>query len=118
MKTTALLLLLPFALLAQDSFEQPPILSAAAILKPEIAAGQGFTVRDTVPTYAGRNAYTIDSDAGVFEADGNVMLMRRVREIAAIAKLREVSRTDEPSPPPSPARCSWPKGSCKIPSAP
>jgi hypothetical protein len=37
----------------------------------------------------------IDSDFGLFEADGNAMLMRRVREIAAIARLREVSRTEE-----------------------
>ena len=91
MKTTALLFLLPFTLLAQDAFEEPPVLSAAAILKPEFAAG----VRDTVPTYGGRNGYMIDSDAGTFEADGNALLVRRVREIAAIAKLREVSRTDE-----------------------
>ncbi|MDR3404818.1 MAG: hypothetical protein P4L99_20105 [Chthoniobacter sp.] len=95
MKTAALLLLLPVTLLAQDAFEQPPTLSAAAILKPEYTTGQGFTVRDAVPTYAGRNAYIIDSDFGVFEADGNTMLLHRVREIAAIAKLREVSRTDE-----------------------
>jgi len=95
MKLTAILLFLPFTLLAQDAFEQPPTLSAAAILKPEFAAGPGFTVRDTVPTYAGRNAYVIDSDFGVFEADGNTMLVRRIREIAAIARLGEVSRTDE-----------------------
>lgn len=91
MKITALLLLVPFTLFAQGDFEEPPTLSAATILKPEFAAG----VRDPVPTYGGRNGYMIDSDAGTFEADGNVMLMRRVREIAAITKLREVSRTDE-----------------------
>lgn len=95
MKTSALLLLLPLSLFADDAFEQPPTLSAAAILKPEFVAGPGFTVRDPVPTYGGRNGYMIDSDFGVFEADGNVMLVRRVREIAAIGKLREVSRTDE-----------------------
>jgi hypothetical protein len=94
-KTIALLLILPFTLFAQDNFEQPPTLSAAAILKPEFAAGPGFTVRDAVPTYAGRNGYLIDSDFGVFEADGNVMLMQRESEIAAIAKLRDISRTDE-----------------------
>ena len=91
MKTTALLLLLTSTLLAQDAFEEPPVLSAAAILQPEFAAG----VREAVPTYGGRNGYMIDSDAGTFEADGNALLVRRVREIAAIAKLREVSRTDE-----------------------
>ena len=101
MKSTALLFLLPLTLLAQDAsdpqsaFEQPPTLSASAILKPEFAYGPNFTVRDAVPTYAGRNDYMIDSDYGVFEADSNAMLSRRVREIAAIGKLREVSRTDE-----------------------
>ncbi len=83
-------------LFAQDAtFETPPTLSAAAILKPEFAAGNGFTVRDAVTTYAGRNGYLINSDYGTFAADGNVMLVRRVAEIGAITKLREVSRTDE-----------------------
>ncbi len=48
-----------------------------------------------MPTYAGANAYTIDSDFGVFEAYGNDMLMRRVAEIYAIAVLRQVSSTKE-----------------------
>src|SRR5678815_5861719 len=90
MKITALLAFLPITLLAQD-FEEAPTLSAAAILKPEFAAG----VRDPVPTYGGRNGYMIDSEFGTFEADGNTMLVRRIREIAAIARLSEVSRTDE-----------------------
>lgn len=87
---TALALLLPFAAVAQE-FEQPPTLSAAAILQPAFAAG----VRDVVPTYGGRNGYMIDSPFGTFEADGNTMLVRRVREIAAIAQLTNVSRTEE-----------------------
>ena len=41
------------------------------------------------------NQFTIDSDFGVFEADGNEMLLQRLKEIDAIARLREVSRTDE-----------------------
>ncbi len=95
MKLTILSLFLPMALFAQGEFEQPPVLSAATILKPGAVSGPGFIVRDAVPTYAGRNAYIIDSDYGVFGADGNVMLQRRLQEIAAIGKLREVSRTDE-----------------------
>lgn len=93
-KTLTLLLLLPLTLLAQD-FEQPPTLDAATILKPAFATGAGFAVRAAVSTYGGRNDYIIDSDYGLFEADGNAMLTRRVQEIAAIAKLKEVSRTDE-----------------------
>ena len=80
MKTAALLVRLPFTLLAQE-FEEPPMLSAGAILKPEFAVG----VRNPVPTYGGRNGYMIDSEFGIFEADGNTMLVRRMRELAAIA---------------------------------
>ncbi|HET6408079.1 MAG TPA: hypothetical protein VFG14_09375, partial [Chthoniobacteraceae bacterium] len=93
MKNTAyfLLLLLPSTLLAQDGYEEAPVLSAATILKPEFAIG----VRDPVPTYGGRNGYMIDTEFGAIEADGNTMLVQRIREIAAIARLREVSRTDQ-----------------------
>jgi hypothetical protein len=41
------------------------------------------------------NQFTIDSDFGVFEADGNEMLLQRLKEIDAIARLQDVSRTDE-----------------------
>jgi hypothetical protein len=37
----------------------------------------------------------IDSDFGVFQADGNAMLVRRVNEIYAIAQLEDVSRGDK-----------------------
>jgi hypothetical protein len=52
-------------------------------------------VREPVPTSAGMNQFTIDSDFGVFEADGNEMLLQRLKEIDAIARLGEISRTDE-----------------------
>jgi len=52
-------------------------------------------VRDPVPTGSGMNHFTIDSDFGVFEADGNEMLLQRLKEIDAIARLQDVSRTDE-----------------------
>jgi hypothetical protein len=94
-KYTAILLLIPLALLAQSAdVEDPPILSAKTILKPDFLAGDGFTVQDEVPTSTGRNRYLITSDYGEFEADGNIMLERRIREVAAIRKLKEVSRTD------------------------
>ena len=95
-KYTTILLLIPLALLAQSTdVEDPPVLSAKTILKPEFLAGDGFTVQDEVPTSTGRNRYLITSEYGEFEADGNIMLERRIKEVAAIRKLKEVSRTDE-----------------------
>lgn len=82
-------------ILAQPVVEQPPMLDAAAILKPEYLRGPHFSVRPEVATYAGQNQYTIDSDFGVFEAQGNTQLVQRVGEIEAIARLTEISRSDE-----------------------
>ena len=80
---------------AEAAFEELPVLNASEILRPDILTGPHHKVREEVPTYSGANQFTIDSDFGVFEADGNEMLVRRINEINAIARLKEVSRTDE-----------------------
>src|SRR6185369_6753436 len=80
---------------AEPVFEELPELNASEILKPELLKGPHYVVRDPVPTNVGMNQFTIDSDFGVFEADGNEMLLQRLKEIDAIARLAEVSRTDE-----------------------
>lgn len=74
-------------------FEEPPVLKASEILKPEVLSGPHHKVREEVHTYAGENWYVIESDAGVFEASGNVMLQHRIAEIYAILKLREISKS-------------------------
>jgi hypothetical protein len=78
-----------------EIFESLPTLSARAILQPQYLSGPNFSVRDPVPTSSGSNQYTIDSDYGVFAADGNAMLMRRVAEIQGIAALEAMSQTSE-----------------------
>ncbi len=78
-----------------EVFESLPTLDASVILQPQYAAGANFTVQNPVPTYSGSNQYTINSDYGVFTADGNAMLMRRVAEIQGIAALQAMSQTTE-----------------------
>src|SRR5436853_4596125 len=80
---------------AEAVFEELPELKASEILKPELLKGPHYAIRDPVPTASGMNQFTIDSDFGVVEADGNEMLLQRLKEIDAIARLRGVSRTDE-----------------------
>src|SRR5436190_9849394 len=80
---------------AEAAFEELPVLNASEILRPEFLAGPHHKVREPVPTYFGTNQFTIDSDFGVFDANGNEMLVRRINEINAIAQLTDVSRTDE-----------------------
>jgi hypothetical protein len=80
---------------AEAAFEELPVLNASEILRPEFLAGPHHKLREPVPTYFGANQFTIDSEFGVFEADGNEMLLKRINEINAIARLKEVSRTDQ-----------------------
>ena len=80
---------------AEAAFEELPVLNASEILQPEFLSEPHYKVREPVPTYSGANQFTIDSDFGEFEANGNEMLVTRVNEINAIARLKEVSRTDE-----------------------
>ena len=80
---------------AEAVFEELPVLNANEMLRPEFLSGPHFKVRDSVPTYLGANQFTIDSDFGLFEANGNEMLVTRINEVNAIERLKEVSRTDE-----------------------
>src|SRR5262245_53008246 len=66
---------------AEAVFEELPELQASDILKPEFLKGPHFVVREPVPTSAGMNQFTIDSNFGVFEADGNERLLQRLKEI-------------------------------------
>jgi hypothetical protein len=76
-------------------YEELPELKASEILRPEILNGPHHKVREPVPTFSGSNHFSIDSDFGAFEAEGNEMLIRRINEINAISELRDVSRTEQ-----------------------
>ncbi len=80
---------------ADSTFEELPELRASEILRPDMLKGPYHSVREPVPTSAGMNQFVIDSEYGLFEADGNEMLFRRVKELYAIAQLKDVSRTDQ-----------------------
>src|SRR3954451_4273590 len=78
-----------------SEYEELPELKASEILRDTILNGPDHKVREEVPTQSGANRFTIDSHFGVFTAEGNAMLLRRVDEINAIARLQEVSKTDQ-----------------------
>lgn len=79
---------------AADGFERPPVLQADAILRPPYLQSPSHTVDREVPTYLGRNSYTIRSPYGTFYAEGNYELETRVREVQAMGQLEELSKSD------------------------
>ncbi len=97
----ALLLALPGLLSAQTpaasptpAFETPPTLETTVILRPEFTQGPNFSLFPQARPLGGQNRYIISSDFGTFHATGNTQLVIRLREIAAIAQLRALSKTE------------------------
>ena len=103
MNSTPLLLvaslLLAHATSAQETapaagLEQPPTLSAAALLTPELLRGPSHRVRDHVLTDGYLAHFEIDTDFGLLRAAGVPQVRLRVAEADAIRKLVETSKSD------------------------
>jgi hypothetical protein len=74
-------------------FENPPVLRAADLAPPEILASELHEVADEVQTDGFSHLYWISSRFGELEVVGPEMLRERVREIHALARLREMSKS-------------------------
>jgi hypothetical protein len=83
------------ALAADDTYDSSPGFKAGDILQPVWLTGPHHLVREEVKTYNGLNHFVIDSPFGTFVAHGNLMLQSRVVEILALARLREMSSSEE-----------------------
>jgi hypothetical protein len=79
---------------AQDGDEAPPTFTAAALLAPAVAQGPHYRVLDAVRTEGYFHHFSISSDFGSFEAAGRTELAVRIQEIAALAALQDVSKTE------------------------
>ncbi len=79
---------------AAPRFESPGKYQASSILPPQLLSGPHHRVRDAVVSYGYMHHFVVDSDFGVFEVTGHMALRKLVREIGAIAQLREVKKSD------------------------
>lgn len=80
---------------APAGFEAEPVLNAKDLATPELLQGPHFTVDPKVPVKGFLERFTIRSTYGTFEANGLRMLPIRVNEVEAIAKLDDLSKTQE-----------------------
>ena len=93
--TTLLGLSLAGAALAQSGdHEAPPVQSAAKIVPASLLSGPQFKVQDEAPTDGFMPRFTIQSDFGQYVVNGREMLGVRVQEIAALAELDKISKTE------------------------
>lgn len=75
-------------------FEKPVNLKASDVLPPKLISGPHHRVRDVVVSYGYMNHYGVDSDFGAFEVTGDFALRKLIREIGAIAALRNIKKSE------------------------
>lgn len=73
------------------TYEEFPVLKASEILPEELLKSEFHQVKEDVKSDCIWNSYTIESEFGEFDAYNNNVLEVRVKEIQAIAKLKETS---------------------------
>jgi hypothetical protein len=81
------------AALPEAAYESAALLRASDLLAPEVRQGPHHVVEDAVTSDGLLRIYTVASDFGRFEARGEDVLRLRIREIEALAILREASRS-------------------------
>jgi hypothetical protein len=79
------------AAVPEAAYESATALRAGDLLAPEVRQGPHHVVEDAVISDGLLRVYTLTSDFGRFEARGEDVLRIRIREIEALAVLREAS---------------------------
>ncbi len=79
---------------AGEGYEAAANLSASEYLADELRQGEHHTVDDVIRNDGYVNYYTVRSRYGVFEAAGLALLRIRIAEVAALAALDELSKTE------------------------
>ncbi|MHC1741537.1 MAG: hypothetical protein AB9873_00735 [Syntrophobacteraceae bacterium] len=77
---------------AAAKFEVPVAQKASAILPQQLMSGPHYRVREQVPFFGYMHHYVVDSDFGMFRVTGDMALRKLIREIGAIASLKEVRK--------------------------
>lgn len=76
------------------TYETPPALRSSELFDDQVLVGPHHRVRDEVKAGGSTHTFTIESDFGMIEAHGNDRLLERIKEIYAIAAIRETKETE------------------------
>lgn len=94
--------LLPFVLMSHalllqaavlPPIEPMPTVESAMLVPADLLNGTGYTIDASVPIVGYMGQFILRAPAGTFTADGTEMLAIRVSELAAIARLGQLSQT-------------------------
>jgi hypothetical protein len=80
---------------AQQGYEQAPVLSASKILPPELLSGPNHQVQEHVTSDGYLNIYQIDSKFGTFTVVSTALLRKRIGEINAMVVMEKIQDSKE-----------------------
>lgn len=94
--TAAALIILPAdRLLAQGAgYENPPTFSPAQVLPPDLVRSPYHSIVGRVPVVGYLDRYQMQTKYGTFTVLGTDLLRKRVREVAATAKMEEIDEAE------------------------
>jgi hypothetical protein len=90
----AIALAITSAALAQGDYEGPRTFKASEVLPPALVKGPHFQVAPEVKTEGFFHELTLKSEYGNFDVEGISMLVVRLREVEALGKLADVSKSE------------------------
>lgn len=97
-RVSAMLILLVAVLLStafsQDFQSAPVVLSAPDVLPKEILTGPNYTVRDRVVSDGLVNIYELDTVYGPLKVESTALLLKRINELRAIARIEKLKGSD------------------------
>lgn len=79
---------------AQGAYDSPPVFTATNLLGAAGVKGPHYQIAEAVRTDEYFHEFTLSSTYGSFEAIGRTQLAVRIQEIAALAALDDVSKTE------------------------
>jgi len=92
--SVGLTLVLTAAMWAQGSYEGPPTFKSSDVLPAGALKGPHFTVGPEVKTDGYFHEFVLTSDYGTLDVEGTTLLEVRLREVDALAKLADVSKSE------------------------
>jgi hypothetical protein len=79
---------------AQGDYEGPRTFKSSEVLPASMLKGPHYTVAADAPTDGYFHDFKIQSDYGAMEAEGKTLLVVRLREVDALGKLADVSKSE------------------------
>jgi hypothetical protein len=82
-------------LAAAAEFEPAPTFTASKVLPPALVKGPHYSIAEPVTTEGYYQEFKVVSEFGEIDAEGRTVLTTRIKEVDALARLSEVSKSAE-----------------------